>query len=212
MAVQDLNHWNNEDLFYLEYFRNIATLSPKFEYPYLFGIYVAPNEKSPALLDEMASISSIGMSSLPLDWSIPFYLSTKYKTLTKNDARALYYLSIANKTKGAPEVVHLVYSSFIKNEAKDRGAVRQMIKVIYDTTDNETIKNLAAKGIFINDLNEQLEKAIAKFKIKYGIFPGSTSELEKVNLLYLSPEIKNSYEVEINKDGKFKLKEKPSQN
>ncbi len=208
MAVQDLSHWNNKDIFYLEYFKNIATLDPRFEYPFLFGIFVVPNEKSPELLDKIAEISEDVMTALPDDWAIPFYLSTKYKTLTKNLERTEHYLFIAQSKKEAPNVVHVVYNGFITNQTKERTAISQMIKVIYDTTDNETIKKLAAKGILINELNGKIEEAIAKFKIKYGEFPANYDALEKTSILTLPQEIKDAFSVEIYKDGSFRLVEK----
>lgn len=212
MAVQDLSYWNNKDVFYLEYFKNISVLDPKFEYPYLFSIYVVPNEKAPKLLDNIASIAETGMSALHNNWAIPFYLGTKYKTLVRDNEKAELYLKRASEVKTAPPVVNLVYTSFLKNQAQDRKDVTQMIKVIYDTTDNGTIKKLAAKGILINDLSDVIEKAIARFKIKYKVFPKNSTDLERTNLLTLPREIKDAFDVEISGDGGFRLVEKENTN
>jgi CRISPR/Cas system-associated endonuclease Cas3-HD len=83
-----------------------------------------------------------------------------------------------------------------------------MIKVIYDTTDNETIKKLAARGIVINELTTMLEKGIARYKIKYQVFPKSLSELERVNYVLIPVAVKDAFDVVISEDGGFKIVEK----
>lgn len=207
-TVQDLIQWNETDRFYLQYFDNISTLDPKFAYPYLFGIFVVPTAKSPQFLDEFSLIADRGISALPENWEIPFYLSTKYKSITKDYERADHYLEIAAQKEKAPEVVHTVYSAFKVNKEKDREQVSQMIKVIYDTTDNETIKSLAAKGLVINDLTNTVEKAIARFKIRYNSYPRTLKELEDTKLIVLPQETKELFDVAIKEDGSFRLIEK----
>ena len=71
-----------------------------------------------------------------------------------------------------------------------------------------TIKKLAAKGIIVNDVTDAVEKAIARFKIKYKAYPQNLAELEQTKLIGLSPEIKNLFDIEIRKDGSFRLIEK----
>ena len=207
-AIQDVVQWNEKDHFYVEYFKNIATLDPKFEYPYLLGIFVVPSEKSPKYIDEIADVADVGIATLPDNWKIPFYLSTAYKMHTKNLERTDHYLSIAASIKDAPEAVHLVYKAFSKNKLKTKSFARQMIKVIYDTTDNETIKKIAAKGLLINDLNSAIEKAIASFKLVYKVYPKTEEELENANYISLPQQIKDAFTVIINPDGTFKITEK----
>jgi hypothetical protein len=207
-SIQDLIQWNEKDHFYVQYFDNISTLDPRFEYPYLFGIFVVPTSKSPTYIDEMATISERGITALPDNWKIPFYLSTKYKALTKDYERASHYLEIAVNRDSAPQVVKDVYQAFKKNEQQDKREVSAMIKVIYDTTDNETIKKLAARGIVINELTTMLEKGIARYKIKYQVFPKSLSELERVNYVLIPVAVKDAFDVVISEDGGFKIVEK----
>lgn len=207
-AVQDLVHWNETDSYYVDYFENISTLDPKFEYPYLVGIFVVPTSKSPSFLERISVIADRGIEALPENWQIPFYLSTKYKSITKEYERADHYLSIAVANENAPEVVRTVYNAFKVNQANDRKQVSEMIKVIYNTTEDTTIKKLAAKGIIVNDVTDAVEKAIARFKIKYKAYPQNLAELEQTKLIGLSPEIKNLFDIEIRKDGSFRLIEK----
>ena len=211
-AIQDVVQWNEKDHFYVEYFKNISTLDPKFEYPYLLGIFVVPNEKSPKYIDEIASVADVGISALPDNWRIPFYLSTAYKMNTKNLESTDHYLSIAASIKDAPEAVQIVYKAFSKNKLKTETFAREMIKVIYDTTDNETIKKLAAKGLLINDIRSMLEKAIATFKLTYNVFPENIHGLEELNYIALPQEVKDAFTVVINTDGTFKLVEKITEN
>lgn len=207
-SVQDLIQWNLTDHFYVEYFRNISVLDQKFEYPYLFGIFVVPNEKSPTYIDEIAAIADKGIEALPKNWKIPFYLSTKYKSETREFERANHYLEIAIAKDDTPSVVKTVYTAFKKNQLQDKRDVSLMIKVIYDTTDNETIKKLAARGIIISDLTTTIEKGIARFKVRYNMYPKNLAELEAAKSVRIPQEIKNAFDVQISPNGGFKIMEK----
>mgnify|MGYP006054958267 CR=1 FL=1 len=210
-AVQDLVHWNETDSYYVDYFENISTLDSKFEYPYLVGIFVVPTSKSPSFLERISVIADRGIEALPENWQIPFYLSTKYKSITKEYERADHYLSIAVANENAPEVVRTVYNAFKVNQANDRKQVSEMIKVIYNTTEDTTIKKLAAKGIIVNDVTDAGEKAIARFKIRYKAYLQNLAELEQTKLIGLSLALKNVFDVEIAANGSFKIIEKKNQ-
>ena len=109
-TIQDLIQWNEKDQFYVDYFKNISTLDPKFEYPYLFGIFVVPTNKSPQFLNEIAIVADRGIEALPENWQIPFYLSTKYKLITQDLNKTAYYLNLAASRDTAPESVFALFS------------------------------------------------------------------------------------------------------
>ena len=77
-AVQDFTVWDGKNPYYLNYFKNISTLDPAFEYPYLFSILIVPQKKDVATLDTIAAFADKGIQAIPTSWKIPFYLGTQY--------------------------------------------------------------------------------------------------------------------------------------
>jgi len=243
-VVQDIIGWNETDMFFVNYFKNIAVLDPKFEYPYRLGIFVVPSQKNPELLNEMAKIADTGMQALPENWEIPFYLGTAYNALNKNlnatlrkattfgmeavpeNIREYFtietakqtieenkehierYLSLASAKESAPAVVRLVYSSYTTKTLSSHETGLQMLKAIYDTTDNETIKKIAIKGIVLETLNDSIGKAIVAYKLKFKSYPKNLSDLENNKFFLMPTEIREVFDIEFKPNGNFRIIEK----
>ncbi len=209
-AVQDFTVWDGKNPYYLNYFRNISTLDPTFEYPYLFSIVIVPQNKDVDTLDAVAEIANKGMETVKTSWKIPFYLGTQYFLFTKKYEPALSYLKTAGTRVGAPDGVFLVYSSLV---AKQAGKVdlnfkpnQELVKVIYSNTDNETIKKMAEKGLQEEFINQMMEKGLIAYKAKYKRYPKSVDEMMAVNLVSFPTELLNAFLIEINqKDGSFRV-------
>jgi hypothetical protein len=220
-SIQDFVAWNGEEGYFIGYFKNISTLDPKFEYPYLFSILTIPqrnrnNLKDTTTLDEVATIAEKGMIAIPTSWQIPFYLGTQYYLFTKAYDPAEHYLAIAATKKNAPDGVYLLYSTFVgkgllTTEQKAGFAVK-LIKTIYNNTDNEIIKKLAGKGIQETFINQLLEKGIIAYKERYKRYPKTVDEMLAVNFIKLPDGFLESFDVTINpKDGSFRIVEKEVQ-
>lgn len=205
-AIQDFVAWNGKNPFFLEYIKNITTLDPRFEYPYLFAILAIPQNKDIVTLDTVAKIADKGIQDVPTSWKIPYYLGTQYYLFTKSFIPAVNYLEIAAKTKEAPSGVYLTYSSFVSRNIQGYEASKEFIKVIYNNTDNETIKKLAASGVEETVVSQMLEKGIFAYKTKYGIYPKNIEELTKLNFINLPKELLESFTISINqKNGSFRV-------
>ena len=217
-AIQDFVAWNGKEGFYIGYFRNIATLDPRFEYPYLFSILTIPQNqalvKDIGPLDEVAKVAEKGIEAIPTSWKIPFYLGTQYYLFTKKFDLPEHYLAIAASRKGAPDGVYLVYTSFITKKAsptkdKEYSTSRDLISVIYNNTDNEIIKSLAGKGIQINYITQLLDKGIPAYKAQYHRYPKYVYELLAVHFIALPDVFLENFDIQINLfDGSFKITEK----
>lgn len=212
-SVQDFTVWDGKDEYYLNYFKNISTLDPTFEYPYLFSILIVPQNKNVATLNKIAEFADNGIQAIPTSWQIPFYLGTQYYLFTKKYNPAEKYLSIAAKVHGAPDGVFLVYSTLagrnnplhIKSES-DFILAKELLKVIYNNTDNETIKEMASKGIEEKSVNQMLEKGIIAYKEKYKRYPKSVDEMLTVHFISLPQTFLDSFTVEISgRDGSFRV-------
>lgn len=211
-AIQDFVAWNGKEGFFIGYFKNITTLDPKFEYPYLFSIFTIPNKRDIRSLNEVAVIAEKGMDSIPKSWQIPFYLGTQYYLFTREYEPAEGYLKIAASKQDAPDGVYLLYSTFVGKglltKEQKLGFAKKLVQTIYNNTDNEVIKKLATKGIQESFINQLLEKGILAYKAKYKIYPKNVTEMMDVNFIALPKDFLDSFSVEINqRDGSFRIVE-----
>lgn len=223
-SIQDLVTWDGKDPYYLDYFKNITTLDPKFEYPYLFAILAYPQSaKKDKNVDELTALTPLverGITAIPSSWQIPFYFATQYFIYTKQYHPAEDYLKIAAEKKGAPDGVYLVYSTFVgrnvvrnKNVINDEKSVllatQDLVKVIYNNTDSETIKDLAKAGYESARIHQMLEKGIIAYKERYKKYPSDVTDLFAANFINLPNDFLNHFSVMINKrTGVFSIEEK----
>jgi hypothetical protein len=212
LAVQDYVQWNANDRTatdsYLDYFRNISTLDPKFEYPYLFSILAIPvrDDTSKDVLDKLSIIVDKGIHAIPTSWQIPFYLATQYYRLTKSIDSTLHYLKLAVDKPDAPPGAYLVYSTLIANNSGKYKTSQALINVIYNNTDNEIIKKIAQLGLQENIITQMLEKGIAAYSAKYKKYPDNIQELLDNKFISLPETFFDIFSVNINKkDGSFKI-------
>lgn len=203
-AIQDFSIWDGKDPFYAQEFKNIATLDPKFSYPYLLGILTftsrSVNDKnaSSSLLVTLEPTIQIGIKNLPNNWEIPFYYGTGFQ-LTKNSEKALYYLKIAAAHPDAPPRIHEVYASYLKRALTGDNAAREFIKAIYETTESETTKKILEEGIMISDLTEILKGVVTKYKTTYGVYPNSFNDLVTAKMIQAGPELQKTFSITIHK-------------
>jgi hypothetical protein len=208
-TVQDFVAWDGKQPFFIKYFENISTLDPRFEYPYLFAIWTVPQNKNIETLDQIKTIADVGIVSIPNSWKIPFYLGTQYFLFTKTYAQAEYYLKLASEKKDVPPAVFLMYTNFVTNNIKGFRASQELIKTIYNTTDNETIKKIAEKGLQQEIVTQMIESALLAYKTKYGVYPATIEELKKKNFIALPENFSSLFTVVINqKNGSFGIVER----
>ncbi len=215
-AVQDFIVWDGKDPYYLNYFKNISSLDPMFEYPYLFSILIVPQNKDVETLGKVAEIADRGIIAIPSSWKIPFYLGTQYYLFTKKYDPAEKYLSTAAKVPGAPEGVFLVYSTIVGRNSprpiradEDFVIAKTLLKVIYNTTDSETVKKIVAKNYKERAISQMLEKGIIAYKEKYKRYPTTAEEMLRANFISLPTGFIEAFNVKISqKDGSFRIVEK----
>ena len=209
-AIQDFVAWNGKEGFYIGYFKNIATLDPKFEYPYLFNILTVPKNKDVETLNTVAQISEKGLKAIPESWKIPFYLGTQYYIFTRAYEPAQQYIGIAAEKKSAPEGVYLLYSTFVAKDLYTReqkmNLTKKLVRVIYNNTDNEIIKKLAAQGFQQDVISQLLEKGILAYKEQFKHYPKNVEDLIRANLIKLPQDFLDTFEVIIDsKTGAFEI-------
>ncbi len=208
-TIQDYVVWDNKAPFFLDYFKNISILDPKFEHPYLFAIWTVPSNGNIARLDQVASVVQKGIETIPESWKIPYYLGTQYYLFTKNYDKAKGYLKLAAEKKDAPSGVYLNYSSFVINDIKGYKASYDLVKVIYDATTDETLKKVLQAGIEKEIILTMLERGIVAYKTTHGRYPSTLEDLQKENLVSLPATFLEKFTVVINpRSGSFKIEER----
>lgn len=208
--IQDHVTWDGKRTFFIDYFKNITTLDPRFEQPYLFAIWAIPSDRSDiARLDEVAQIADKGIDTIPASWRIPYYLGTQYYLFTKTYDKAKEYLRIAAEKKDAPPGVYLNYSSFVINDVKGYRASYDLVKVIYDTTTDETLKKILAAGLEKDVINTMIERGILAYKTTTGEYPSNLEQLVEKNFVSLPSTFLEQFAVTFDKKtGGFRIEER----
>lgn len=198
-SIQDLPEWNHKDQFYVDQYRNLATLDPKFSYPYIFGILTVSSKFHAGSVEMIEPVTVLGIESLPYNWEIPYYLGVQFN-VSKNREKALEYFEIAATRPLIPDLVRSVYRSYKKNILKESDSTRAFIKTIYETTESKTTKKIIKEGMVLSDMAQIVKNVSEKYKIKYGVYPSSLEELIEKKMIQITPGLKEEFEVVIDKN------------
>lgn len=196
MAIQDLSTWNRKTDFYYKEYENVATLDPRFAYPYLFGILVTASKKYPDSVNKIEPIAKIGIENIPFNWEIPFYLGSQFNLL-KEYQKAFHYLEVAAKRPIVPQSVQKAYDLYGKKKVIDTEATRSIMKAMYETTESTTTKKIIRTGLISEELNTLLKDPLNQYKKENGTYPTSLDELIKANIIQVSPSILADYNIRI---------------
>ncbi len=208
--IQDLAGWDRSDDFYVQEFRNLVTLDPKFAYPYLFGVLTISVKTDPNSVYKAEEIAKIGIENLPYNWEIPFYLGTTFN-LVKNYEKALEYVEIAVTRPIIPESVSHAYKSFSKKVITGDNATRAFVQTIYDTTESDTTKKIIREGMIVSDLTVTLKKVVDDYKIIYKKYPKSIDDIVDKKMIEIAPALKTEFDVIIDGNtGDVEIKPKNS--
>lgn len=180
---------------FLNYYYNITTLDPHFSYPYTFAILWLPNKKLPGSLEAVVPLAERGISAIPDNWEIPYYLAFQYQIIEKSFDKTGKYLAIAASRKDVPDMVKNAYRGFIKRLDRDSDYSEELLKVAYETTKNVSLKRFAADQLFVSYLTKAINSSLSTYKKKYGVYPNSLEELAKVKILSVPPEYYQKFDI-----------------
>lgn len=178
-------------------------LDPKFAYPYAFGALVLPGIK---FTDQGIELAKKGIENVKNDWRIPYYLATTFH-LDKNDpVNAAKYFDIAANTPGVPDGIKKVSTRYGSRSDK-REQTKQIWAGIYETTNDEIVKERAKNYLIHFEIMDLLEQASKQY---YGInkkYPTELNDLVNARILKAIPPDPFNLEFEINQtDGTVNVK------
>jgi len=180
-------------------FKNLNDTDPKFSFPYAFGTLVLP---AFGFTDEALEIGKDGIRRADSDWRIPYYLATTYHIYLKDRENASLYFNLAANTPNVLEQVKIIAARY-GTSADHRSETKAIWQSIYETSKDEVIKENAMKSIVQIEIMELLEKAVAIYKQKYGLYPASLDELVTKKIVKSIPENPLGVTLSLDKNGKI---------
>lgn len=185
-----------------DYLFTATELDPLFTYPYAFGELILPGLN---MLDQAIALGEKGSDLKLKDWKIPYYLATTYHINKEDKVNAAKYFDIAANTEGAPESIQKIaarYGSGVDN----RSQTKQIWIGIFETSDDEVVKERAKNYIVHFEILEILDQASAYYKEKFQRYPASVEELVNAKIIKQSPRDPFGFDYIFNEEGKVELK------
>src|SRR3989338_4881902 len=173
---------------YARYSRNlnlINELDPKYSAPYVFSVIALPGSKYAGGVQASVEIGMRGVADADPDWQIPFYLAVTYHLELKDNINAAKYFDIAGHTPSIPEPARrfsINYGIF----KTVREQTKQIWQAIYETTDDETMRERAQVYVVHFTILDYLDAAIKKYKNMHGRYPKKLEDLVSKKII---PEI-----------------------
>lgn len=184
---------------YLSDINTINELDPRFATPYAISVIVMPHEKHPDWTEAAIEIGKRGVEKADPDWRIPFYLAADYYLYLRNRTEAAKYFDIAARTPGIPENVR-TYAINYGLFPSIRQEIKLIWKAIYESTEDELVKERAKAYIEHFEIVDMLENAIKIYKNRYGQYPARLEDLVEKNIIKEIPKSPFGFEFKIYKE------------
>lgn len=177
-------------------------LDKNFAYPYAFGVLVLP---SIGQADQGIALAQKGIANNVKDWRIPYYLATTYY-IDKNDAiNAAKYFDMAANTAGAPADIQKVAANF-GSRTDQREKTKQIWIGIYESSNDEVVKERAKNYIIHIEIMDLLEQAAKQYYTINGKYPTDLNQLVEAKILKAIPPDPFGFSFTINQSGKVEVK------
>jgi hypothetical protein len=154
------------------------------------------------LVRETNKLLEIGMKSRTWDWYLPFFIAFNNFYFLKDDKKAAEYFSKASQIDARIATIAGKYFQ----KAGETSAGLAFLKIMYDKTSDEGIRNNISKRINSLEQIAYLENAIVVFRIKTGIFPSLPEQLISAGVIDKLPVDPFGKVYFIREDGKIELK------
>lgn len=186
-----------------DYIKLANDLDPKFSYPYAFGTLILPGE---GMTDEAIKIGERGVTKSTPDWRIPYYMAITYFSKLNDNASAIKYFDIASKTEGAPSGVKIVTANF-GTKPDQREQTKQIWISLYETSNDEVVKQRALAYIEHLNILDLLEQASKIYKEQKGSYPVTTDDLVSAKILKYIPADPLGLTPYLDEQGRARVKE-----
>jgi len=180
-TIQYYGEWSPTDEGYIELPKMIdlvTRLEPRFEYPYIFACLILPGE---GYTDEAIAIGQKGTEEVKDSWQIPYYLAFAYHN-KKDYANAAKYFQIAADRPDTLPIVKVLAGIYYA-KADQRDVAIAIWKGIYDSSDNDFVKERAKVWLDHYEYIAGIEQLNQLYKEKFGEYPKSLQDLVDKKML-----------------------------
>lgn len=201
----DLNDLSSLDLRLLpSLLRVTTTLDPQFMAPYEYGAVILPELNQ----DEAISLLNYGIAANPSSWRLHHYLGYIYWQ-RKDYAQARDIYAAGAKLPGAPAWMAAL-AARMKAEGGSRQAAEQMYQHLYDSSSDESVKQMVEKQLMrLDSLDERdvIRRVLAAFKTRNGRCISSWREVDdelrivRTEISRLDPSMKSYHIFKIDANG-----------
>ena len=181
----------------------VTELDPKFAYPYAFAELVIPGFDKSAV-DDVIVIGERGVRYVD-DWRVPYYLASAYLFYKDDRANAAKYFDIAARNPSMPIKMRETTKNF-GTQIDKRMETKDIWQSIYESTDDEVLRDQATANLIHIEIIEGLEKAIVEYKRRVGKFPSHVDDLVTARVIREIPTDPHGFVYGVDKDGKLTMK------
>jgi hypothetical protein len=121
--------------------QTLTDLDPKWGFPYAFGTLLLPGLGK---TEGAVALGEKGITNVPDDWRIPYYLAIVYHTNLKDRLNAAKYFTIAANTENAPENVKKMPEAYGSQKSR-LDEMEKIWETLYETADNAVLREQAEK-------------------------------------------------------------------
>jgi hypothetical protein len=179
----------------------VNSVDPKLSYPYAFSVLTLPALVRLPNRDAVASaIGARGLANADPDWRLPYYLAAHYYLDLNDMAAAAQYYDLVARTPGIPAYAARFALNF-DAMPDTRAKAEALWASIYETTNDEVLKQRAAEYVARLEMFDALEAAARAYKLKYGAFPATLEDLVSKGILAQLPQDPFGFTFQIESDG-----------
>lgn len=168
-------------------FSIIAELDPYYLDPYEIGALIALHDARDSNL--CFKLLEMGLDNNPKQWIFPMEAGHYAQIYLKDYDAAQEYYKMAMEIEGSPEITKRLYANAAFKLSDYQTAMKTWLE-IYQTTDDERIKRIAANHLYRTKAAidiQAIQEALEKFKQRYGAFPNELSMLVNRGLMNAIP-------------------------
>lgn len=166
-----------------ELFNIVTELSPKFTAAYTTGLLVLPGE---GFVDQALALAVKGEKNLPNSWEIPYNTGLVYHVYKKDYVQAAKEFEKAAALPNAPANARY-FAAVYYNQADQRQTAYQIFKTLYDSSDNDFVKDRAKKYVEHLDIFFSLQDAIHRYQEKFHQPPDNLNQLVDKKIISTIP-------------------------
>jgi len=187
----------------------VTRLDPRFLVPYLAGGLVLGESRPHA--GRAIELLGEGERRFPLEWRFPFYVGYIYYFEVGDPSTGGEAIIRASRVPGSPAYFPLLASRMLSEGYRPETALVFLKEMVEQETDPQRRAMLEERIRLVAVERDQqvLEKAVADYRLRFGVFPGRIPDLVLAGVLPRIPEEPYGGEYLLSADGRVRSSRAP---